>query len=128
MSSLFNMKSFSGNYESVDMSTLVEDKSGDRSQMVYTTAMINAIKEDIQNGYLDVDWNPFYNRDVDLRASNISFQMSEVEKAEWVKCFNDPMYFIGNYCKFKVDEGYALVDLRDYQKEIIQTVVDERYD
>lgn len=37
--------------------------------------------------------------------------MTELEKAELVKCIKDPMYLIKNYCKIKVDDGYAPINL-----------------
>jgi len=98
----------------------------ERNRKVYTTEIINQLVKDRSEGY-DIDFSPFFERDLDLRAPNVTFKMTEWEYQEYLKCFNDPLYFIKNYCKFKVDNGYKLVKLRDYQEEMIHLLCDERY-
>ena len=98
----------------------------ERNRRVYTTEIINQLVKDRSEGY-DIDFSPFFERDLDLRAPNITFKMTEWEYQEYLKCFNDPLYFIKNYCKFKVDNGYKLVKLRDYQEEMIHLLCDEHY-
>lgn len=98
----------------------------ERNRRVYTTEIINQLVKDRSEGY-DIDFSPFFERDLDLRAPNITFKMTEWEYQEYLRCFNDPLYFIKNYCKFKVDNGYKLVKLRDYQEEMIHLLCDEHY-
>lgn len=42
---------------------------------------------------------------------------------EWLKCFEDPIYFAEKYIKIvHVDHGFIPIELYDYQKEIITTM------
>ena len=98
----------------------------ERGRRVYTTELINQLIADKSQGY-DIDYSPFFERDLTLRAPNVTFKMTEWEYNEYMKCYNDPVYFISNYCKFKVDGGYELVKLRDYQLDIINILCEEYF-
>lgn len=99
----------------------------ERARRVYSTALINKLIEDRNQGY-DIDFDPFFNRDTELRASNIPFKMTDEEMEEYQKCYDDPEYFINKYCKFMTDKGLSTVDLRDYQRKVIDIVTAESYD
>ncbi len=101
-------------------------KENDKNRRIYSTAVIEQMLEDRNNGY-DIDFSPFFERDLELRAPNIIFEMTREEKEEYMKCAQDPVYFIENYCKFRTDYGDTLVTLRDFQKEIIHIATDEEY-
>ena len=98
-----------------------------RKSRVYTTELINSLKEDLAMG-IEIDSTPFYPYDNELRASNVTFKMSPEEYEEYIKCFNDAEYFIENYCKFLTDRGRVTVKLRDYQKTIVKAVTSQHYD
>lgn len=104
----------------------MDNKEKGKNRRVYTTEIINQLVKDRSEGY-DIDFSPFFDRDMDLRAPNITFKMTEWEYNEYLKCYNDPLYYIKNYCKFKVDGGYNLVKLRDYQEDMIHLLCDEYY-
>lgn len=105
-----------------------EDRSKrERARRVYSTALINKLIDDRNQGY-DIDFDPFFNRDTELRASNIPFKMTEEELEEYQKCYDDPEYFINKYCKFMTDKGLSTVDLREYQRKVIDIVTAESYD
>jgi len=97
-----------------------------KNRKVYTTEIIEQLKKDRAAGY-DIDFTPFFEKDMDLRAPNITFEMTEWEYNEYMKCYQDPLYFIENYCKFRTDYGDTLVTLRDFQKEIIEIITSEEY-
>lgn len=99
----------------------------ERARRVYSTALINKLIEDRNQGY-DIDFDPFFNRDTELRASNIPFKMTDEEMEEYQKCYDDPEYFINKYCKFMTDKGLSTVELREYQKKVIDIVTAESYD
>lgn len=98
-----------------------------RPRRIYSTKVIEQLIKDKSEGY-DIDYAPFFERDLKLRASNITFEMTKEEMDEYEKCYNDPLYFIEHYCKFKIDDNYALANLRSYQKKIIKIVTDDYYD
>lgn len=99
----------------------------EKNRRVYTTEIINQLRKDRSEGY-DIDYSPFFERDLDLRAPNVTFKMTEWEYNEYLKCYNDPLYFISNYCKFMTDKGDSTVELRDYQKDIIRVTTEEEFD
>lgn len=99
----------------------------ERARRVYSTALINKLIDDRNQGY-DIDFEPFFNRDTTLRNANIPFRMTEEEMEEYQKCYDDPEYFIGKYCKFMTDKGMDTVQLREYQTKVIDLVTAESYD
>lgn len=98
-----------------------------KNRKIYSTESINQIIKDIGEGY-DADYSPFYDRDINLRAANVPFLMTQEEVDEFQKVVDDPLYYVEHYCKFLTDDGLSLVTLRDFQKNVIQTVTDEVYD
>ena len=98
-----------------------------KSRKVYSTEIIDRLLKDNAEGY-DIDFEPFFNRDPDLRNSNVTFRMTKEEKEIYDRCLTDPLYFIENYCKFLTDDSRKLVKLRDYQKDIVNIITDEKYD
>lgn len=98
-----------------------------KERRLYTTEIIKSIKNDISEGFV-VDSSPFYSFDIDFRAANVTFKMTQEEMSEYEKCFSDASYFIENYCKFLTDNGRKNVVLRDYQHEIIDAITAQHYD
>lgn len=63
-----------------------------------------------------------------LRRSGTKIEVSEEEKEEYIRCFNDPIYFLENYCKIvSLDEGLVNFKPYDYQKEMIRTMHRNRF-
>jgi len=60
----------------------------------------------------------FYRSEKGTRKSNLVYILSSIEMQEYIKCHNDPIYFIEAYC--------GLV-LRDYQREWITNFADNRF-
>ena len=98
-----------------------------KQRRIYSTQLINQLIKDRNQGY-DIDFEPFFQRDLDLRAANIPFKMTEEEMDEYQKCFDDPIYYVETYAKFMTDHGIHTVTLRDYQKKVISIVTEETYD
>ena len=98
-----------------------------RQRRIYSTQIINQLIMDKDQGY-DIDFEPFFQRDSNLRAANIPFKMTDEEMEEYQKCFDDPIYYVETYAKFMTDHGIHTVTLRDYQKKVISIVTEETYD
>ena len=77
-------------------------------------------------GY-DIDYDPFYMRDLDLRAPGITFRMTEEEMEIYQKCYDDAVWYVENFCRFMTDKGLDVVELRDFQKNVISIVTEETY-
>lgn len=117
------------NYNKVDTNfTYGEDKSGGRktARRIYSTKLINQLIEDHNNGY-EIPYDAFFQRDLQLRAPNIVFEMTPEEMAEYEKCYEDPLYYVSHYCKFQTDDDYQLVKLRPFQEKVIKTVTEEHF-
>lgn len=111
----------------VGMSGMVSSiEEENKPQDIYTTERINQIIEQSEMGYT-VDYTPFYKSDTSFRSAYLNFQLTEWEEHEWLKCFNDPIYFIETYCKFQTDYGITTVRLYDFQREIIKAITDTDY-
>jgi len=68
----------------------------------------------------------FYNANPALKAANVSVRFSEEQIKEYIKCKEDPCYFIKNYCKIiSLDKGLIPFGLFDYQIRFIKTIHDE---
>lgn len=69
----------------------------------------------------------FYLKNPRLKAVGVKVSFTQDEVNEWVKCSQDPVYFIRKYCKIvHVDRGLIDFELFDFQEEIIETYFCER--
>lgn len=63
-----------------------------------------------------------------LKKANVSVEWTQELIDEWMKCKNDPVYFTETYVRIiHVDRGVIPFVPYDYQKEIIETIHDERF-
>ena len=59
-------------------------------------------------------------------GTQIEFSKEQVE--EYIKCSNDPVYFIKKYIKIvTLDKGLEPFELYDYQEKIVNTIQNNRY-
>ena len=63
-----------------------------------------------------------------LKKSNVKVEWTAEKVQEMLKCSQDPIHFAENHMKIvNVDHGLMTIPLYDYQKEIITTVLNERF-
>ena len=63
-----------------------------------------------------------------LKAAGVEQQFAQEEIKEYIKCSQDPIYFIKNYIQIvSLDKGLIPFDLWDFQEEVIQTVHNNRF-
>ena len=63
-----------------------------------------------------------------LKRSNVAQDFTEDQIKEFVKCSQDPYYFITKYIQIvNIDEGLIPFKPYDFQKDIIELVKDERF-
>ena len=122
------METYNSNNYSYDFDTTVKtpEQNKKRPRRIYSTALINQLIKDRQMGY-DIDYDPFYMRDLDLRAPGITFRMTEEEMEIYQKCYDDAVWYVENFCRFMTDKGLDVVELRDFQKNVISIVTEETY-
>lgn len=63
--------------------------------------------------------NPFYERDLDLRAPKLNWEYTNEELIELGKIKKNILYFGETYAKVMTDEGNRVVTLRKYQKNTL---------
>ena len=62
-----------------------------------------------------------------IKRTNLSENYTEDEVKEYIKCANDPQYFIEKYVRINsLDYGFIPFKLRGYQKGLIQTFYKNR--
>lgn len=62
-----------------------------------------------------------------IKKSGVSVAWSQELMQEYLRCAEDPIYFIENYMKIiNVDEGLITFKPYDYQKEMIESMTNER--
>ena len=98
-------------------------------QMIFTTKFVDEATEKINDGIVIKRFqNPWLKSEVGLRRAGVSFKMSPEEQQEYVKCALDIHYFTEKYCKVKREDGsIGDIQLRDYQKEILDNFVNSRF-
>ena len=62
-----------------------------------------------------------------LKGCDIPHKFTKDEIEEYIKCANDPIYFLENYVQIvHVDEGLINFKMYDFQKKLIETITDNR--
>ena len=63
-----------------------------------------------------------------LKAAGVNVNFSPEQIEEYVKCSQDPLYFIKNYVKIvSLDKGLVPFEPYDYQQEMIRTIHENRF-
>ena len=63
-----------------------------------------------------------------LKASYVPVEFTEEQVVEYLKCKDDPAYFISEYVQIvDVDRGLVPFHLRDYQEKMVDTFNDNRF-
>ena len=98
-------------------------------QMVFTTKLVEEATDKINDGIVIKRYqNPWLKSEVGLRRAGVSFRMTADEQQEYVRCALDVHYFVEKYCKVKREDGsIGSIKLRDYQKEMLDSFVNNRF-
>ena len=98
-------------------------------QMIFTTKLVDEATDKINDGVVVKRYqNPWLKSEVGLRRSGASFKMTPDEQQEYVRCALDVHYFTEKYCKVKTEDGSIdNIILRDYQKEMLDSFVNNRF-
>lgn len=98
-------------------------------QMIFTTKFVDEATDKINDGIVVKRYqNPWMKSEVGIRRAGVSFRMTPEEQQEYVRCALDIHYFTEKYCKTKREDGsVGSITLRDYQKEILDNFVNNRF-
>jgi hypothetical protein len=104
-------------------------KEENEKQMIFTTKLVDDATNKINDGVLIKRYqNPWLKNEVGLRRSGATFKMTPDEQQEYIRCAIDVHYFTEKYCKTKREDGsVGSIKLRDYQKEILDNFVQNRF-
>ena len=98
-------------------------------QMIFTTKLVDESTDKINDGIVVKRYqNPWLKSEIGLRRSGVSFKMTADEQSEYIKCALDVHYFTEKYCNVKTEDGsIGSIKLREYQKEILDSFVNNRF-
>ena len=104
-------------------------KATEDRKFIFTTTLIEEISEKISEGVVVKRYqNPWFKNDVGVRRAGITFQYTDDEISEYIKCKMDIKYFAEKYCRIKTEDGSVQnIKLRDYQKEILDLYTQNRF-
>lgn len=63
-----------------------------------------------------------------LKPISTRLKLSEIHKIELLKCAKDIKYFFDNYVKIKTKSGVNFPELRGYQQEFLDTIINPEYE
>lgn len=67
-----------------------------------------------------------YRGDPNLKRAGSPIEWTQDLIEEFIKCKNDVIYFSEKYVKIVTEDGLVPITLRDYQKELILSMVENR--
>ena len=94
---------------------------------VWSTKRVDEWMRDYSEGIAHKD-NPWLDGTIGVRNPDIVFEYTEEEIRELTKCANDIFYFANNYAWcLQGSKGYQPLTLRDYQNEMLESYVNNRF-
>ena len=103
-----------------------DEKDGVKARrMVWSSNALDLALKGIEQGKKLIA-NPFYENNTKLLKGDLVFERTNEEIEEWKRCKNDILYFAEKYCKLMTPEGIKNVKLRDYQKNYLRHLEDNR--
>ena len=114
-------KEFSYEYNPVK-----EIKGGvEASKVVWSTKSLNAAVDALAKG-LPLKANPFCGTNTKLLKPDLVYKRTEEEVEDYIKCMQDPLYF-AEKCFLMTPKGLQPVKMRDYQKEYLTNLKENRF-
>lgn len=106
------------------MAQVLEEK-----RFVFNSKNVEEITDKINDGVVIKRYqNPWFENQLGVRRTGITFAWTDEEIQEWVKCAKDIYYFAEKYCKVKTEEGNITnIKLRDYQYNILDLYTKNRF-
>lgn len=102
------------------------DITSEDGAIVWSSKSVDLAYDALKKGF-GLRKSPFYRGNVDLRKANLTFQYTEEEIAEIIRCKKDIVYFANTYIYLKTPEGRRKIKLRPYQVKLLKTIQDNKY-
>lgn len=106
----------------------VKIEEGDQraKRVVWSTKSIELAKLAKEKGQKLIA-NPFLDgNNINLLKPELVFERTDWEINEWARCSTDIIYFANTYCKLMTPEGIQSITLRDYQKDYLQHLIQNK--
>jgi hypothetical protein len=76
----------------------------------------------------DRDTKTTYRDNIQLKRVGVQYEFSKEELDEYLKCAEDPIYFIRNYVKIiSLDDGLITFNMHEYQEEMVDAFHNNRF-
>lgn len=95
------------------------------SKVVWSTKSLLAAVEALKKG-LPLKANPFCGSNTMLLKPDLVYRRTEEEVEDYIKCMQDPLYF-AEKCFLMTPKGLQAVKMRDYQKEYLTNLKENRF-
>ena len=107
----------------------VAQKQEEERKIIFDTQLVEEVTNKINDGVIVKRFqNPWFQNEIGVRRSGITFRLSEDEIQEYIKCKLDIKYFAEKYCRVKTEDGsVSNIKLRDYQKGILDLYTKNRF-
>ena len=98
-------------------------------KIVFTSQLVTETTDKINDGVVVKRFqNPWFQNEVGVRRSGLTFMMTDDEINEYIKCKLDINYFAEKYCRIKTEDGSVQnIKLRDYQRKILDLYTKNRF-
>ena len=99
---------------------IIKEEEEER-KVVFSSKLVEETTRKINDGVVVKRYqNPWFQNEVGVRRSGITFRMTDDESQEYIRCKLDINYFAEKYCRIKTEDGSVQnIKLRDYQKNIL---------
>jgi hypothetical protein len=106
-----------------------KNEKEEERKIVFTSELVNETTNKINDGVVVKRFqNPWFQNEVGVRRSSLTFMMTDDEIQEYIKCKLDIHYFAEKYCRIKTEDGSVQnIKLRDYQKKILDLYTKNRF-
>lgn len=95
-------------------------------QEIWTTIKVDDVLSKMMKGNI-TKTTPFFKKHIGHKRGNILFKYTKKEIVELEKCKEDIIYFANTYCKIQTIDGIETIKLRDYQEDLLNHYVDNRF-
>jgi hypothetical protein len=103
-----------------------EIKGGvEASKVIWSTKSLLAAVEALKKG-LPLKANPFCGTNTMLLKPDIVYRRTQEEVDDYIRCMQDPLYF-AEKCFLMTPKGLQAVKMRDYQKEYLKNLKENRF-
>jgi hypothetical protein len=104
-----------------------ESEIKSKNKNVWSSDKVAEYVTALDEGYKVKGGTPFYDRNPTLKKGNIAWAYTSEEKNELKACAKDINYFANKYATVMTDDGLQTINLRDYQEEMMNAFVDNRF-